>query len=95
MRLSRHVAVLLRPDNVIHDDASEVQAEVMNRAFHGAVRYTLRLDSGTETLSLVPLHHNHAIEEIIGIPLDVEHIIAFRSETATPRAIARAIHLYR
>ena len=88
------MAVLLRPDNVIHDDASEVQAEVMNRAFHGAVRYTLRLDSGAETLSLVPSHHNHAIGERIDIRLDVEHVIAFRSERATPRAVAQGIRFY-
>ena len=91
-----HVAVLLRPDDIIHDDASKVQAEVMNRAFRGAeFLYTLRLDSGAEVLSLVPSHHNHAIGERIGIRLDVEHVIAFRSEAATPQPVAQAIRFYR
>lgn len=72
------VDVLLRPDDVIHDDASPVGAVVMARAFRGAeFLYTLRLDSGRELLSLVPSHHDHAIGCRIGIRLDVEHLIAF------------------
>ena len=70
--------VLLRPDDVIHDDASEVLAEVVAKSFRGAeFLYTLRLDSGTEVLSLVPSHHNHAIGEKIGIRLAVDHVVGF------------------
>ena len=77
------VEVLLRPDDIIHDDRSEMQAEVLHSAFRGAeFLYTLRLASGAEVLSLVPSHHNHAIGERIGIRLDVDHVVAFR--TATP-----------
>jgi iron(III) transport system ATP-binding protein len=72
------VEVLLRPDDVVHDDASPVTAEVRARAFRGAeFLYTLRLASGREVLSLVPSHHDHAIGCRIGIRLDVEHVIAF------------------
>ena len=72
------VEVLLRPDDVVHDDASPVQATVTGRAFRGAeFLYTLRLDSGSEVLSLVPSHHDHAIGSRIGIRLDVAHLIAF------------------
>ncbi len=82
------VSVLLRPDDVLHDDASPLQAEVLHRAFRGAeFLYTLRLASGAEVLSLVPSHHNHAIGERIGIRLDIDHVIAFRTETATPQTI--------
>ena len=70
--------VLLRPDDVIHDDASEVKAEVVAKAFRGAeFLYTLRLPSGAQVLSLVPSHHNHAIGEKIGIRLDVDHVVTF------------------
>jgi len=70
--------VLLRPDDVIHDDASEVKAEVVAKAFRGAqFLYTLRLDSGAEVLSLIPSHHNHSIGEKIGIRLDVDHVVTF------------------
>ena len=70
--------VLLRPDDIVHDDAAPTQAEVVHKAFRGAdILYTLRLDSGRRVLALVPSHHNHAIGERIGIRLDVDHVVAF------------------
>ena len=72
------VDLLLRPDDVIHDDASEMRAEVRQRAFRGAeFLYTLRMASGTELLSLVPSHHNHSIGEHIGIRIEPDHVVAF------------------
>ncbi len=81
------VDILLRPDDIVHDDSSTVQAEVLHKAFRGAdILYTLRLASGTEVLSLVPSHHNHAVGEKIGIRLDADHVIAFKKheECASP-----------
>jgi iron(III) transport system ATP-binding protein len=70
--------VLLRPDDVVHDDASPVQAEVLARHFRGAeFLYRLRLDSGAVVLALVPSHHDHAIGSRIGVRLDAEHVITF------------------
>jgi iron(III) transport system ATP-binding protein len=70
--------VLLRPDDVIHDDAAPTKAEVVHKAFRGAeILYTLRLASGQKLLALVPSHHNHALGEQIGIRLDVDHVVAF------------------
>jgi iron(III) transport system ATP-binding protein len=72
------VEVLLRPDDVVHDDASALRAEVVHKAFRGAeILYTLRLASGRKVLALVPSHHNHALGERIGIRLDVDHVVAF------------------
>lgn len=72
------VIVLLRPDDVIHDDTSPMQAEVVNKAFRGAAfLYTLRLPSGTMLLALVPSHHNHAIGERIGIRFGADHVVTF------------------
>jgi iron(III) transport system ATP-binding protein len=77
------VEVLLRPDDIIHDDASSLQAEVLTKAFRGAeILYTLKLDSGRKVLALVPSHHNHAIGERIGIRLDVDHVVAFPPQPA-------------
>lgn len=70
--------VLLRPDDIIHDDASGLKAEVVHKAFRGAeIMYTLKLGSGHTVLALVPSHHNHALGERIGIRLDVDHVVAF------------------
>jgi iron(III) transport system ATP-binding protein len=75
--------VLLRPDDIIHDDAAPTQAEVMHKAFRGAeILYTLRLASGRKVLALVPSHHNHALGEKIGIRLDVDHVVAFSPQPA-------------
>ena len=77
-----HLEVLLRPDDVVHDDAAPTQAEVVHKAFRGAeILYTLRLASGRKVLALVPSHHNHALGEKIGIRLDVDHVVAFRPES--------------
>jgi iron(III) transport system ATP-binding protein len=72
------VSVLLRPDDVVHDEAAPARGEVVAKAFRGAeFLYTLRLPSGTRVLSLVPSHHDHAIGESIGIRLDVGHVVVF------------------
>jgi len=74
------VQVLLRPDDILHDDASPLTARVVGRAFRGAdFLYTLELDGGLRVLSLVPSHHDHAENERIGIRMDVEHIVAFQA----------------
>ncbi len=75
------VDVLLRPDDIVHDDASPVTAEVLSKAFRGAeFLYTLQLASGHSVLSLVPSHHNHAIGERIGIRLELDHVVAYKRE---------------
>jgi len=74
------VEVLMRPDDIVHDDASPVQAEVLQKAFRGAeILYTIRLPSGGRALSLVPSHHDHAIGEKIGIRIEADHVVAFRN----------------
>jgi iron(III) transport system ATP-binding protein len=78
------VDVLLRPDDLVHDDAASLRAEVLAKSFRGAeFLYTLRLASGQRVLSLVPSHHNHAIGERIGIRLDADHLVAFRRPEAS------------
>jgi iron(III) transport system ATP-binding protein len=75
---AQRVDVLLRADDVIHDDASPLQAEVVRKAFRGAeFLYTLKLPSGQKLLALVPSHHDHAIGERIGIRLGADHVVTF------------------
>ncbi len=72
------VDVLIRPDDIVHDDASPMRAEVLHKAFRGAeILYTLRLASGGRVLALVPSHHNHAIGEPIGIRVQADDVVAF------------------
>ncbi|MBY0437833.1 MAG: ABC transporter ATP-binding protein [Burkholderiales bacterium] len=75
------VEVLLRPDDIVHDDASPLKARVVHKTFRGAdILYTLALPDGREALSVVPSHHNHAIGELIGIRVEADHVIVFRRE---------------
>ena len=72
------VDVLIRPDDVLHDDDSNESAVVVEKAFRGAdFLYYLRMDSGIEVMCLAPSHHNHKINERIGIRLNVDHLVTF------------------
>ncbi|MFP7721683.1 ABC transporter ATP-binding protein [Lysobacter sp. A3-1-A15] len=76
------VDVLLRPDDVIHDDDAPLQARIVARHFRGAeFLYTLELDDGQRVESLVPSHHDHAVGQRIGVRLDLEHVVVFPRET--------------
>ncbi len=73
------VAVLLRADDIVHDDAASVQAQVLRKAFRGnTFLYTLQLASGETVLAHVPSHHDHALGEWIGIRTEVNHVVVFR-----------------
>ena len=73
--------LLLRADDIVHDDASPVQAQILRKAFRGAeFLYTLRLASGQTMLAHVPSHHDHAVGEWIGIRAQMDHVVTFARE---------------
>ncbi len=75
------VDVLLRADDIVHDDASPVQAEIVRKAFRGnEFLYTLRLKTGEIVLAHVPSHHDHKIGEWIGIRAEVDHVVTFAAQ---------------
>jgi len=79
--------LLLRADDVVHDDASPVQATIVRKAFRGAeFLYTLKLDGGLTVMSLVPSHHDHGVGERIGIRLEMDHIVTFARQADTAAA---------
>ena len=70
--------VLLRADDIVHDDSAPVKARIERKAFRGSeFLYTLRLASGEQVLAHVPSHHDHQIGEWIGIRPEVEHVVTF------------------
>jgi iron(III) transport system ATP-binding protein len=76
--IGKEIEVLLRADDIQHDDHSTMQAEVVRKTFRGAdFLYTLRLASGIEIFAFVPSHHDHAIGEKIGIHLVADHVVTF------------------
>jgi iron(III) transport system ATP-binding protein len=74
------VEVLVRPDDLAHDEASPVRALILERAFRGAdFLYRLRLPSGAEVLSLAPSHQEHAVGDRIGLSArTMRHLVLFR-----------------
>jgi iron(III) transport system ATP-binding protein len=85
----KEVRVLLRPDDIVHDDASPLQAQVLAKRFRGAdFLYTLRLNNGEEVLSLVPSHHDHPMNAPIGIRLEADHVVTFRDTQVAPAAFS-------
>jgi iron(III) transport system ATP-binding protein len=74
------VDILLRPDDIQPDPGSEIRAEVVKRAFKGAgILYSLRLVTGSTVLSLFPSHMNHQEGARVGIRVDADHLVAFRT----------------
>ena len=70
--------VLLRADDIVHDDEAPVKAQIVRKAFRGSeFLYTLRLASGETVMTHVPSHHDHAPGEWIGIRPQVDHVVTF------------------
>jgi iron(III) transport system ATP-binding protein len=77
--------VLLRADDIVHDDHAPVKAQILRKAFRGSeFLYTLLLQTGETVLAHVPSHHDHKIGEWIGIRAEVDHVVTFAREPATP-----------
>ena len=76
-----HCDVLLRADDIVHDDASPVRALIERKAFRGSeFLLTLRLASGERVMAHVPSHHDHQVGEWIGIRAEVDHVVTFPRE---------------
>lgn len=70
--------VLLRADDIVHDDHAPVKAQIVRKAFRGSeFLYTLRLGTGETVMAHVPSHHDHKVGEWIGIRPEVDHVVTF------------------
>jgi iron(III) transport system ATP-binding protein len=72
------IEVLLRADDVVHDDASDIQGKIIRKSFRGnEFLYTLELKTGEHVMTHVPSHHDHKLGEWIGIRAEVDHVVTF------------------
>ena len=73
------VKLLVRPDDIIHDDMSHHKAKIVARAFRGAnIFYKLNLIGSDEhVFCLAPSHHDHQVGEEFGITLDLDDVVCF------------------
>ncbi len=83
--------VLLRADDIVHDDQSPVRALIERKAFRGSeFLLTLQLQSGQRVMAHVPSHHDHVVGEWIGIRAQVDHVVTFPREGGPGRAAKQA-----
>ena len=77
-----NVKLLLQPEDLEHDDMSNLKLEVVDRKFRGTnFIYTLKTLSNTLIPVFVHSHHihQHEIDEKFGIkrPIKIDHIVCF------------------
>ncbi|MFC4418696.1 ABC transporter ATP-binding protein [Cupriavidus pampae] len=77
------VDVLIRPDDLVHDEAAALRVRILDKAFRGAnILYTLQLDDGSRVLALVPSHHDLPVGATLGLRVEADDVVAFpRSST--------------
>ena len=83
--------VLLRADDIVHDDDAPVKAQILRKAFRGSeFLYTLQLKTGETLVAHVPSHHDHAPGEWVGIRAALDHVVTFPRETGSVDAAVSA-----
>ena len=76
------VKLLIQPEDLQHDDKSNLQLQIVDRKFRGtSFIYTLKTPSNTLLPVFVHSHHihQHEIDEKFGIkrPIHIDHIVCF------------------
>ena len=72
------VDVLLRPDDIVPDPASPLQARVSGKTFLGAATlYRLQLPTGSQLEAIFPSHADHHAGELVGIRIAADHLVLF------------------
>mgnify|MGYP003513393179 CR=1 FL=1 len=72
------VDVLLRPDDIVPDPHSPLQARVSGKTFLGAATmYRLQLSTGSQLEALFPSHADHQPGELVGIRIAADHLVLF------------------
>ena len=77
-----NVKLLLQPEDLEHDDKSNLKLEVVDRNFRGT-NFIYTLKTGSDLLIPVFVHshhvHQHEVDEKFGIkrPINIDHIVCF------------------
>jgi len=81
---NQSVEILIRPDDVLHDDDSEVTGKILSKQFRGShFLYRVMLPSKQVLYCFASSHHNHSLGEAIGIKLDLDHLVMFAESVDT------------
>lgn len=75
------VDILVRPDDLLHDDDSDIKAKIISKQFRGShFLYRVMLESRQELYCFASSHHNHSLGEHIGVKLDLDHLVMFEQQ---------------
>ena len=78
---TNNLEMLIRPDDIIHNDSSMKKARILEKQFRGPeFLYKLLYNNEHQILCYAPSHHDHEIGESIGIELDIEHYVIFERQ---------------
>ena len=73
--------ILVRPDDILHDDASDFKAEITQISFRGShYQYRVKLEDGSEVFCFTDSHHKHHLGEKIGLSPNLEHLVIFEKD---------------
>ena len=72
------VDLMLRPDDVLHNDDALQRATIVRKRFRGShFLYTVELADGEQVYCHASSHHNHQLGESIGIEPNIDHLVLF------------------
>lgn len=72
------IEILIRPDDIVYAEHSQMKAKVASKTFAGtATNYLLQLESGAKLEATFPSHQDFEVGDHIGFDLDAEHLVAF------------------
>ncbi len=75
------VDLLVRPDDILHDDDSAFVGIIVSKWFRGShFLYRVKLASGKVVYCFASSHHNHAVGQEIGLSVHLDHLVMFLQE---------------
>ncbi len=75
------VDVLLRPDDIVSDENSNLRGTVVDKTFLGAATlYRLQLSTGSVLEAIFPSHADHTLGEAVGIRVAADHLVIFAAQ---------------
>ncbi|SIQ33683.1 ABC transporter ATP-binding protein [Aquipseudomonas alcaligenes] len=84
------VDVLLRPDDIVSDANSTLQARIVGKTFLGAATlYRLQLPTGSQLEAIFPSHADHQPGQQVGIRVAADHLVVFPA----PGSVAAQVNL--
>ena len=75
------VEMLVRPDDIVHDHASELMGEIVEISFRGShYQYLMLMENNERVLCIAESHHKHKVGDRVELVPKLEHLVVFDDE---------------